>query len=406
MPHPALPSLVARCPTPPDVSIFGEKIDTSRGRVYSFDMSDVSSSDPARIFDPAAPYNDLPPLPPAQELETARVLKAVIEARSELAALNTACRLIPNPEIITSTIPLREAQASTEIENIVTTNDELFRAEWSVDLEPSPATKEALRYRDALRQGVEMLMHRPVSEKVAVEICSTLQGGHAALRSTPGTYIGDPHRNTRIYTPPEGLEVIQRHLSAWERFLYSDHGLDPLVLMAAAHYQFEAIHPFYDGNGRTGRILNILLLLQEEVLSLPVLYLSGYIVDNKDEYYRLLNAVTAHGEWEDWVLFMVRAVATSARSTSLLIDDLRHLQDTTTQRVRELGIAPAAELTELLFIQPYVRISDVIDRGLAKRQTASGWLAALVEAHILDEWRVGRSKVFLNTAALEILTRR
>ena len=385
------------------MSIFLEKIDTSRGRVYSFDMS---SADPARIFNPAVPYNDLPPLPPAQELETARVLKAVIEARSELAALNTACRLIPNPEIITSTIPLREAQASNEIENIVTTNDELFRAEWSVDLEPSPATKEALRYRDALRQGVEALTHRPVSEKVAVEICSTLQGGHAALRSTPGTYIGDPRRDTRIYTPPEGLEVIQGHLSAWERFLYSDHGLDPLVLMAATHYQFEAIHPFYDGNGRTGRILNILLLLQEEVLSLPVLYLSGYIVDNKDQYYRLLNAVTARGEWEAWVIFMVQAVAASAKSTSLLIDDLRHLQDSTTTRVRELGIAPAAELTELLFIQPYIRISDVIERGLAKRQTASGWLTTLADAQILKMWKVGRSKVFLNTAALEILTRR
>lgn len=393
MPHPA----------PPDMSIFPEKIDTSRGHVYSFDMS---SADPARIFNPAVPYNDLPPLPPARELETARVLKAVIEARSELAALNTACRLIPNPEIITSTIPLREAQASTEIENIVTTNDELFRAEWSVDPEPSPATKEALRYRDALRQGVDMLQNRPVSEKVAVEVCSTLQGGHATLRSTPGTYIGDPQKNTRIYTPPEGLEVIQRHLSAWERFIYSDHGLDPLVLMAAAHYQFEAIHPFYDGNGRTGRILNILLLLQEEVLSLPVLYLSGHIVDNKAQYYRLLNAVTASGDWEEWVLFMVRAVAVSAKSTSLLIDDLRFLQDTTTARIRDLGISPAAELAELLFIQPYIRISDVVDRGLAKRQTASSWLAMLAEAQILDEWRVGRSKVFLNTAALDILTRR
>lgn len=388
------------------MSIFPEKIDTSRGRVYSFDMTDMASAHTARAFNPEVPYNDLPPLPPAQELETARVLKAVIEARSELAALNTACRLIPNPEIITSTIPLREAQASTEIENIVTTNDELFRAEWSVDPEPSPATKEALRYRDALRQGVGVLKHRPVSEKVAVEICSTLQGGHAELRSTPGTYIGDPHKQTRIYTPPEGLEVIQRHLSAWERFIYSDHGLDPLVLMAATHYQFEAIHPFYDGNGRTGRILNILLLLQEEVLSLPVLYLSGYIVDNKDEYYSLLNAVTARGEWEKWILFMVKAVAASAKSTSLLIDDLRSLQDTTTERVRELGISPAAELTELLFIQPYIRISDVIDRGLSKRQTASSWLSALVKAGVLDEWKVGRSKVFLNTAALEILTRR
>ena len=357
-------------------------------------------------FDPALPYNDLPPLPPQQELETAKVLKAVIEARSELAALNTACRLIPNPEIITSTIPLREAQASTEIENIVTTNDELFRAQWSVDPEPTPATKEALRYRDALRRGVELIADRPVSEKVATEVCSILQGGQATLRSAPGTYSGDPVKGTRASTPPEGLDVLQRHLSAWERYIYSDHGLDPLVLMAVTHYQFEAIHPFYDGNGRTGRILNILLLLQEQVLALPVLYLSGTIVDNKAEYYRLLLAVTAGGKWEEWILFMVNAVTESARSTSSLIDELRSLQDATTSRVRAAGVSPAAELAELLFVQPYIRITDVIDAGLAKRQTASMWLSQLADAGILEEQKAGRSKVFLNTAALEVLTRR
>lgn len=384
------------------MSISKRKIDTSRGRVYSFDMTGTTTP----RFDPSRPYNELPPLPPRQELETATVLKAVIDARSELAALNTACRLIPNPEIITSTIPLREAQASTEIENIVTTNDELFRAQWSVDLEPTPATKEALRYKDALRRGVDMLARRPVSEKVAVELCSILQGGQATLRSTPGTYIGDPATGVRAYTPPEGVDVIKGHLSAWERFIYSNHGLDPLVLMAVTHYQFEAIHPFYDGNGRTGRILNILLLLQEQVLSLPVLYLSGTIVDNKAEYYRLLSGVTARDEWEDWILFMVKAVTESAKSTSVLIDELRTLQDSTTNRVRDVGIAPAADLAELLFVQPYIRISDVIDSGLAKRQTASTWLSQLANAGVLEEQKAGRSKVFLNTAALEILTKR
>ena len=384
------------------MSILKRKIDTSRKRVYSFDMTGTTMPG----FDPSRPYNDLPPLPPQQELETATVLKAVIDARSELAALNTACRLIPNPEIITATIPLREAQASTEIENIVTTNDELFRAQWSVDLEPTPATKEALRYKDALRRGVDMLARRPVSEKVAVELCSILQGGRATLRSTPGTYIGDPTTGVRAYTPPEGVDVIKGHLSAWERFIYSNHGLDPLVLMAVTHYQFEAIHPFYDGNGRTGRILNILLLLQEQVLTLPVLYLSGTIVDNKAEYYRCLSGVTARGEWEDWILFMVKAVTESAKSTSLLIDELRTLQDSTTNHVRDAGIAPAAELAELLFVQPYIRISDVIDSGLAKRQTASAWLSQLVNAGVLEEQKAGRSKVFLNSAALEVLTKR
>ncbi|AWB84921.1 Fic family protein [Corynebacterium liangguodongii] len=357
-------------------------------------------------FAPDTPYNDLPPLPPPVDVETAAVLKDVIEARAALAALNTACDLIPNPEIITSTIPLREAQASTEIENIVTTNDELFKAEWEVDPTPSPATKEALRYKSALYTGVSSLDSRPVSEKTAVQMCSILSGQSAQIRSTTGTVIGDPRSKERIYTPPEGQQVIERHLSAWERFIYSPHGLDPLVLMAVTHYQFEAIHPFYDGNGRTGRILNILLLIQLGVLRLPVLYLSGYIVDNKSEYYALLRGVTARGDWEAWVRFMVRGVQSSAESTTQLIDDLRRLQEEANEAIRALGISAGADLAHLLFLKPYVRIADVVDAGLAQRQTASAWLNQLAGAGILAEYKVGRSKVFANTAALGVLTRR
>lgn len=357
------------------------------------------------VFDPSVPFNDLPALPGRDVLETARVLKSVIDARAELAALNTACRMIPNPDIITSTIPLREARASTEIENIVTTNDELFRAEFNVDDAPNPATKEALRYRDALRHGVHLLKSRPVSEKVAVEICTTLQGNPAAVRSTPGTFIGNPGTGEKLYTPPEGVDVIRGHLSAWERYICSGHGLDPLVLMAATHYQFEAIHPFYDGNGRTGRILNLLLLLQEGVLDLPVLYLSGHIVRNKAEYYRLLRGVTGSGDWESWVLFMVESVAVSARETHQTIDELTAAQSETVSQIRALGLQHAAELGELLYTQPYIRIADIVDRGLAKRQTASSWLQQLKGGGIVEELQTGRSKVFVNTTALQILTR-
>ncbi|WP_156226631.1 Fic family protein [Corynebacterium comes] len=382
------------------MSILGEKIDISGGYVYSLGMS---ASRP--VFDPDLPFNDLPPLPPPTDVETTAVLKAVIKAREQLAALDTACRLIPNPHIITSTIPLREAQASTEIENIVTTNDELFRAAWSVDTDPSPATKEALRYREALRNGVTHLDDRPVSVKTAEEIGAILQGRTALIRATPGTFIGDPTRRTKVYTPPEGKEVIERHLSSWERFIYLDHGLDPLVLMAVTHYQFEAIHPFYDGNGRTGRILNVLLLIQEGLLKLPVLYLSGFIVSNKSEYYRLLRAVTEQSQWEEWVLFMVRGVEYAAREAYQLIDRLRQLQEQIVAEIRELGgIQPAAELAELLMVNPYVRIQDVIDAGLARRQTASGWLAVLVEEKMLVELKMGRQKIFINTRSLDILT--
>ena len=357
-------------------------------------------------FDPSVPFNELPPLPPAGEVETPRVLKAVIAASRELAALNAACELIPNPDIITATIPLREAQASTEIENIVTTNDELFRAEWDVDPTPSPATKEALRYTVALRHGAGRIKELPVSEKLAVEICSQLQGQPAAIRSTPGTYIGDPVTQRRRYTPPEGKDVIERHLSAWERYIYSPHGLDPLVLMALVHYQFEAIHPFYDGNGRTGRILNILLLLQEDLLALPVLYMSGFIVDNKARYYELLAAVTEKGAWEDWIVFMATAVETSAVAARDMIDDLRAAQQEAEEAIRAAGVSHAHELSELLFAKPYIRIADIVGSGLAHRQTASTWLTRLAEVGLLEELSGGRSKIFLNTKAVEILTRR
>ncbi|MEK0373016.1 Fic/DOC family N-terminal domain-containing protein [Corynebacterium mastitidis] len=382
------------------MSIFRENFDIS---VF---VGGYSRCMTAAAFDPSTPYNELPPLPPGVPLETVPVLKAVIGARSRLAALDKACELIPNPQIITTTIPLREAQASSEIENIVTTNDELFRAAWRVEAIQTPATKEALRYNDALFLGQRRLRERGgVSAKLAAEICSVLHGTTVGVRPFPGTYIGDPSSKRHVYTLPEGKEVIERHLSAWERFLYSEHGLDPLVLMAVAHYQFEAIHPFPDGNGRTGRILNILFLMQEKVLRLPVLYLSGYIVRNKSEYYRRLRRVTTHGEWEPWLLYMVSAVESAAREATEMIDHLRLIQEELAGRMREEGrVAAPEKLAEILMRNPYVRIADVVDEGLAKRQTASAWLASLVELGLLREVRAGREKIFVNRAALAALT--
>ena len=357
-------------------------------------------------YDPDIPFNDLPSLPPAGEVETRAVLKATIAAREKLAELRTACQLIPNPDIITSTIPLREARASSEIENIVTTNDELFRAAHHIDAEPTPATKEALRYSFALREGVRSLEDRPLSIKTAQTVCSTLQGNEAQIRSTPGTYIGNPQTGQRRYTPPEGFDVIMGHLSAWENYIYADHDVDDLVKMALLHYQFEAIHPFYDGNGRTGRIINILFLLQQALLELPVLYLSGYIVDNKSEYYRLLNAVTAAGAWEEWILFMIRGVEQSAAAASSLIADLRAVQETMAADIRAAGvITPAMEIAELALIKPYLRIRDVEGTGLVKRQTASAWLNHLDSIGLMEARTVGREKIFINHRALEVLTR-
>ncbi|WP_454973123.1 Fic family protein [Corynebacterium propinquum] len=384
------------------MSIFRLKIDITHQYVYSFDMSSTT-------FDPNRPFNELPPLPPAQVVETVPVLKAIIAAKEKLAELRTACQLIPNPEILTSTIPLREARASTEIENIVTTNDELFRAAWNVDAEPTPATKEALRYNAALHAGLESIGERPLSAKTTQIVCGTLQSDEphvAPFRSFPGTFIGNPHTQQRIYTPPEGREVIEQHLSRWERYIYSEHDVDSLVKMALLHYQFEAIHPFADGNGRTGRILNVLYLLQEALLPFPVLYLSGYIVEHKAQYYRCLNRVTAESAWEDWLLFMIRGVETAATDAATMIADLRQVQDEITASIRDAGvISPAKEMSEITMVRPYLRIQDVEDSGLVKRQTAATWLNHLVSIGVLSETKRGRQRIFINDAALRVLTR-
>lgn len=360
-------------------------------------------------FDPNRPFNELPPLPPAQVVETVPVLKAIIAAKEKLAELRTACQLIPNPEILTSTIPLREARASTEIENIVTTNDELFRAAWNVDAEPTPATKEALRYNAALHAGLESIGQRPLSAKTTQIVCGTLQSDEpriAPFRSYPGTFIGNPHTQQRIYTPPEGREVIEQHLSRWERYIYSEHDVDSLVKMALLHYQFEAIHPFADGNGRTGRILNVLYLLQEALLPFPVLYLSGYIVENKAQYYRCLNRVTTESAWEDWLLFMIHGVKAAATDAATMIADLRQIQDGITAAIRDAGvISPAKEMSEITMVRPYLRIQDVEDSGLVKRQTAATWLNHLVSIGVLSEIKRGRQRIFINDAALRVLTR-
>lgn len=384
------------------MSIFRPKIDITHQYVYSFDMSSTT-------FDPNRPFNELPPLPPAQVVETVPVLKAIIAAKEKLAELRTACQLIPNPEILTSTIPLREARASTEIENIVTTNDELFRAAWNVDAEPTPATKEALRYNAALHAGLESIGQRPLSAKTTQIVCGTLQSDEphiAPFRSYPGTFIGNPHTQQRIYTPPEGREVIEQHLSRWERYIYSEYDVDSLVKMALLHYQFEAIHPFTDGNGRTGRILNVLYLLQEALLPFPVLYLSGYIVENKAQYYRCLNPVTTESAWEDWLLFMIRGVEVAATDASTMIADLRQVQDEITAVIRDAGIiSPAKEMSEITMVRPYLRIQDVEDSGLVKRQTAATWLNHLVDIGVLSETKRGRQRIFINDAALRVLTR-
>jgi len=356
-------------------------------------------------WSPDIPFNDLPSLPPAGlDLEPKVVLKATVEARAALASLAQAGQLLPNPSILIHAVPLLEAQASSEIEDIVTTADELFKHVESGG--GDHATKEALRYRTALFTGVESLRSRPLTAATAAQICSELHGREVAVRAVPGTRIANPTTREIVYAPPEGADLIREKLSAWERFIHAEDDLDPLVRMAVAHYQFEAIHPFHDGNGRTGRVINILMLIEAGLLQDPILYLSRAIITRKNDYYRLLRAVTAEDAWIDWILYMLDVVRESATSTTRKIAAIRTCQEDIAERAR--AATPGgrdAQFLEVLFEQPYCRIGTVSRRCDVSRQTASGWLHALVEAGLLSDVKVGRELLFVNHEFLDVLTR-
>lgn len=353
-------------------------------------------------WSPDWPFDDLPPLPPAQELETRRVLKATIAARDALGRLDSRSRSLPNPAILINSIPLLEAQASNEIENIVTTTDELFEAS-VFDAGAPPAAREALRYRTALRIGFDQLATgRPITAGLAARLCSEIRGHDVHFRRSE-VYIGDGARNRRVYTPPADPAAIVALLDNWSDFVNAQTDLDPIVRMAAAHYQFEAIHPFHDGNGRTGRILNVLMLCDAGLLQLPLLYLSRHIIANKGEYYRLLRAVTAQGSWEEWVLYIVEGVRETAAATIDLVEGIVGVQEQIGETIRPIVRAVNADLVAVLMEQPYCRIRDVVERCDVTRQTAVKWLRELAGADILVEMRVGREALFINTRLMDVL---
>ncbi len=358
-----------------------------------------------RPWQPDRPYNELPRLPPSIELETKVVLKQCVTARSALAELKKAAELIPNPAMLINTLPLLEARASSEIENIVTTADKLFR-HLQTDAGADPATKEALRYRLALLEGVQALKSRPLTVRTAESICTQVKGVAMSVRKVPGTTLANYTTGTVVYTPPVGEALIRDLLANWERFLHEEESIDPLVRMAAAHYQFEAIHPFADGNGRTGRILNSLFLVEQDLLPLPILYLSRYIIARRADYYRLLLAVTRDGAWEEWLLYMLRAVGDTAVWTTAKIDAIRKLAGETTVYVRaQLPKIYSRELIDVIFEQPYCRIANVVEANIAERQAASRYLKALVSIGVLDEQTFGKEKLFVHPKLMALLTR-
>jgi Fic family protein len=358
------------------------------------------------MFDMAQPYNELPDLPPAGPLETPRVLKQCVAAHRALGRLRAAAMTLPDQSILINAIPMLEAQASSQIENIVTTADALFRAD-ALDRTDDPPVKEALRYRTALRHGVDAISTRPISTNLMIEVCSIITGIDTHIRSTPGTTLRGGRTGEVVYTPPTGEQVLREKLAAWERFAHDDSDLDPLVRMALLHYQFEAIHPFHDGNGRTGRVLNLLLLLRDDLLDTPILYLSDYILSTRDAYYRLLRAVTAEAAWEPWVLYLLEGIRVTAISTTTRIEAIRALMVTTADRIRREAPASSSPLLlDVIFSKPYCRIGDVVDAGIAKRQRASVHLKALVDIGVLEEHAVNRDRIFLHRQLLDVLRER
>ena len=356
-------------------------------------------------FNRQLPYNDLPLLPPITELETKAVLKQAISANRVLANLRGLAAKIPNQGLLINSIVLQEARLSSEIENIVTTNDELYRAAANGDGKTDPHTKEVLRYREALHFGFKALRERPLNSNLFIELVQLIKQVDIGIRAIPGTALKNDLGEV-IYTPPVGEAVIRDKLANLDQFIHADDGLDPLVKMAVMHYQFEAIHPFPDGNGRTGRILNLLFLVEQQLLDIPVLFLSRYIITHRQDYYAGLRGVTEAQDWERWVLFMLKAVESTAQQTFEQVNRILALMEEVRELVqREAESIYSKDLVETIFMQPYTKIAFLVEAGIAKRQTASRYLQTLAAMGILREEQVGREKYYINDALFAELTR-
>lgn len=359
-------------------------------------------------FDPEEPFNQLPPLPPKVDVETKAILKKAIDARSALAELKGLGLTIPNQAILLDSLILQEAKASSEIENIITTSDALFQAFSAKTGNIDPATKEVLLYREALWKSYNTLKKRPVlSTSLFVEIAKTIKPYSEGIRKLPGTMIKNVTTGKTLYTPPEGENIIRDKLKNLEEFIHADDGIDPLVKLALIHYQFEAIHPYMDGNGRTGRIINILFLVQTGLLDFPVLYLSKYIIEHKNDYYRNLRSVTEKNLWETWILFMLKAVEQTAVFTRERIIAIRNLMSQTTEKARKELPARvySRELIEIIFHQPYTKGQFLVDAGIAQRKTAAEYLKALEKTGIMKSMKIGKEVLYLNVELYNLLSR-
>ena len=349
-------------------------------------------------FDQNKPYNDLPLLSPKAEVESKQILKKAISANKALAELKGVAALIPNQNILLNTLVLEEARDSSAIENVITTRDKLYEAMAISSQKIDPATKEVLNYRKALWKGFSDVKRKGfLSTNMIINIQAELVETNAGIRKLPGTVLQNDITKEVIYTPPVGESNIRSLLKNFEDYLNASNSIDPLVNLAILHYQFESIHPFYDGNGRTGRIINLLYLALNELLDLPILYLSSFIIKNKHNYYRFLREVTYNKNWEQWILYMLDAIESTAIDTSAKIKKIKKILDDTVVEVKEkLPKIYTKELVEILFNEPYCRIATIVENGLAARKAAGIYLRELEKFEILSSKKIGSDVIFIN----------
>lgn len=351
------------------------------------------------------PFNELPLLPPSIQL-TGQIYKKTVSANRVLAELKGAAGVIPNQSIILNSLILREAKDSSEIENIITTQDDLYQAFSIESSNVNSATKEVLSYSEALWLGFNEVNEKQlltIREILAIQ--EKLIGNNAGIRTQPGTALKNARTGEVIYTPPFGQDVINEKIKNLEEYINKESDdLDGLVKMAIIHYQFESIHPFYDGNGRTGRIINVLYLVLQKLLDLPILYMSSYIIKNKNEYYNGLSDVRDSNNWERWILFMLESVEQTSLGTLKTIKGIKALLDNTIEEVKiKLPKVYSKELVEVLFYQPYCKISLLVDNLSITRFTASKYLKELEEIGVLKGKKVGRDKLYINVGLYQLL---
>lgn len=356
------------------------------------------------MFRADTPYNELPPLPPYVDLETKPIMRKVIGASRALSELNGALRNLPNPTLFLDTIHLHEAKSSSEIENIVTTNDDLYRDMVADQKMGNSAVKEVLRYKKALWIALERIEQTPfITTNLCVDIVQSIKSNTAGIRSTPGTVLANSLGEV-LYTPPSGESVIRDKMADLERFINESDNLDPLIKMTLLHYQFEAIHPFADGNGRTGRILLLVYLKLTGLLTIPAIYLSDYIIRNKQSYYQLLRGVTEQQDWQPYVMYMLDMVEVTAQRALEQIHTITDLMESISNQIKQqVPLAYSKELIEILFHLPYTKRQVLVDAGLGTLKTVGNYLSQLEKVGVLRSEKLGKEKLYINKALLNIL---